>query len=300
MLYDDLQVKPDPPTQRGLREAVQALEKAGHEVIKWPHDVEHWKEGCRLHSSLTGFDGGQTITDLVHESGEPWAPNARIPDDWGTGGTPEYLYDLQIKQAKWKTHLLHMWNSTRDLTSGGKPVDGWLLPVDASCSARHQKCSGYTGYTAVFNIAGGYCGVPFHGCSSCHDCLSSEYTSISIPVTSASSEIDFRDESHIPRNEIDRQVWEQCELLVCRCIHSRLNGLPPDDPEMCNGARVGMQLVGKRLEEEKVIEMAKVVVAALNAARGLTTILSEVAEMIDMRCHDEWSPVRTSHCNTIL
>ena len=50
---------------------------------------------------------------------------------------------------------------------------------------------------------------------------------------------------------------------------SRVRGWPcSDDPEIYDGAPVGVQLVARKYEEEKVWAIAKVVDAALKAARS--------------------------------
>jgi Asp-tRNA(Asn)/Glu-tRNA(Gln) amidotransferase A subunit family amidase len=64
-------------------------------------------------------------------------------------------------------------------------------------------------------------------------------------------------------------VHGQPSILIRPESPADLSARPlPDDPELLNGAQVGIQLVGKRLEEEKVIEMTKVVLKALAAVKG--------------------------------
>jgi Asp-tRNA(Asn)/Glu-tRNA(Gln) amidotransferase A subunit family amidase len=44
---------------------------------------------------------------------------------------------------------------------------------------------------------------------------------------------------------------------------ANINALVPDDPDTYHGAPASIQLVGRRLEEEKLLSIAKVVVDAL-------------------------------------
>lgn len=41
-----------------------------------------------------------------------------------------------------------------------------------------------------------------------------------------------------------------------------------DDPDLYDGAHVGVQIVGRRLQEEKVLALAKIVHEALSSSGG--------------------------------
>lgn len=71
------------------------------------------------------------------------------------------------------------------------------------------------------------------------------YSVVVIPVTKADKTIDVIDNSYEPLNEIDRKNWDAY------------------DPEMYDGAPVGVQLVARKFEEEKILGIAEVVMAAL-------------------------------------
>ncbi len=61
---------------------------------------------------------------------------------------------------------------------------------------------------------------------------------------------------------------EYFTLSVCDSVRSKLIiSCPPDDPELFDGLPVGLQLIGRTLEEEGVIAMTEVVVTALEASQ---------------------------------
>ncbi|KAB5559941.1 amidase signature domain-containing protein [Coniochaeta sp. 2T2.1] len=66
-----------------------------------------------------------------------------------------------------------------------------------------------------------------------------------IPVTKADKSQDPFDKGYEPRSDLDRKVWESY------------------DPEIYDGAPVGLQIMGRKFEEEKVLAIAQVVYAAL-------------------------------------
>ena len=53
---------------------------------------------------------------------------------------------------------------------------------------------------------------------------------------------------------------------AARSIKKIIIPCTPDDPELFDGLPVGLQLIGRTLEEEGVIAMTEVVVAALEAS----------------------------------
>ena len=102
----------------------------------------------------------------------------------------------------------------------GRPIDGIISPVSAMTACRHDTYK-YWGYSGVINLL--------------------DFSAVSFPVCNVDKALDPIDSSYQPRSELDRAVWAEYE------------------PEVYHGAPVGLQLIGKRLEEENVIEMAKVV-----------------------------------------
>lgn len=109
-----------------------------------------------------------------------------------------------------------LWNSTE--TESGSCVDVILTPTMSHSAVPHRKCK-WVGYTKVFNLL--------------------DYPALSFPAGTASKTLDpLPEDGYTPRNEID--AWN-------RSLY---------DPETMDGHPVGLQLVGRRFEEEKVLAVA--------------------------------------------
>ncbi|KAK3398744.1 amidase signature domain-containing protein [Sordaria brevicollis] len=106
----------------------------------------------------------------------------------------------------------------------GQEVDAVIMPV-APHGAVIPGRYYHLGYTEVVNLL--------------------NYSAAVIPVTKADKGLDGVDGTYKPVNEVDRANWESY------------------DPEIYHGAPVGVQIVARKFEEEKVLAIAKLVHAAL-------------------------------------
>ena len=94
-----------------------------------------------------------------------------------------------------------------------------------------------------------------------------DYSVAVIPITKADKSIDLFDNDYAPLNGVDERNWQSCKS-ICR-IPSRSNNFSltnvnrQDDPETYDGAPVGLQIVARKHEEEKVWAIAKIVDCAL-------------------------------------
>ncbi|KAJ3544536.1 hypothetical protein NM208_g2994 [Fusarium decemcellulare] len=73
------------------------------------------------------------------------------------------------------------------------------------------------------------------------------YSIAVIPVTRADRKIDVFDDSYEPLGDKDRLNWESY------------------DPDIYDGAPVGVQVVARKFEDEKVLAIAKIVYAAVQS-----------------------------------
>jgi amidase len=93
------------------------------------------------------------------------------------------------------------------------------------------------------------------------------YSAAVIPVTKADKSVDTVDATYKPINDLDRKNWDACKYshrwnwLVRHTANE--NATSADDPEIYDGAPVGIQIVARKFEEEKVLAIAKIVYAAL-------------------------------------
>ncbi|KAG8418083.1 hypothetical protein J3458_005520 [Metarhizium acridum] len=112
----------------------------------------------------------------------------------------------------------------------GQIVDAVIMPVAPHAAVIPGKYY-HTGYTKVINLL--------------------NYSAVVIPVTRADKSIDTIDGSYCPENETDQRNWDAY------------------DPQVYDGAPVGVQLVARKFEEEKILAIAKIVVAVLEEAKNM-------------------------------
>ncbi|KAL8808787.1 MAG: hypothetical protein Q9223_005987 [Gallowayella weberi] len=109
----------------------------------------------------------------------------------------------------------------------GHIVDAFIMPVAPHAAVIPGKDS-YGAYTEPINLL--------------------DYSAVVIPVTKAEKLIDKFDRGYKPMNEKDRKTWEAY------------------DPETYDGAPVGLQIVGRKWDEEKIWAISKIVDTALRTA----------------------------------
>lgn len=101
----------------------------------------------------------------------------------------------------------------------GQEVDAFIMPVAPHAAVIPGRYL-YTGYTEVINLL--------------------DYTACVIPITTADKTVDVADPDFVPLNDLDAKNWEGY------------------DPDLYDGAPVGLQIVGRKYEEEKVWAIAKI------------------------------------------
>ncbi|KAI7927361.1 hypothetical protein M0657_002963 [Pyricularia oryzae] len=111
----------------------------------------------------------------------------------------------------------------------GQEVDAIIVPVCQSAAVVPGKLYS-SGYTEIFNLL--------------------NYSVAVIPVTKADKEIDLMHDRYKPKLGLDELNWNSY------------------DPEIYHGAPVGIQIVGKKFEEEKVLAIAHLVNQALQESEG--------------------------------
>lgn len=128
----------------------------------------------------------------------------------------------QQKLAAQKRYL-DLWNSTKSPQTG-KPIDILLTPVMPHSAVPHRKCK-WVGYTKVFNFV--------------------DYPAVVLPAGRVSKDLDGAAAGNIgnyaPRNALDEWNWKLFDM-------DTMDGMP-----------IGVQVVGRRLMEEKVLGAAKAI-----------------------------------------
>lgn len=112
-------------------------------------------------------------------------------------------------------------------SKSGHPVDILLVPTMPHTALPHRCCR-WVGYTKLFNFL--------------------DYTALSFPAGRASKDLDNEGSvasTYQPRNSQDAWNWDQY------------------DAESMDGHNVGLQIVGRRFEEERVLGAARQIQALL-------------------------------------
>ncbi|KAI1855595.1 hypothetical protein JX266_000460 [Neoarthrinium moseri] len=217
-------VKPHPTISRGVDSAIDAIRQAGHKVIGW--DPPSHLEGSRIYAGIV-FADVHDVHDAIRLSGEPLM-TALEPlfgkDEPRKSMDMKDYYALVLRFRKYQEQYAEYWESTKTLTGTGRPVDGIITPVAAHAAVRHNSFFSYN-YTIVYNIL--------------------DYAAVTVPVTFADKNIDIARPYPEPLNDTDEKNWNAY------------------DPEMYHGAPIGIQIVGRRLEEEKVLALAEVLSGVL-------------------------------------
>ncbi|KAI4263220.1 MAG: hypothetical protein L6R42_001631 [Xanthoria sp. 1 TBL-2021] len=217
-----------PPVKRALETVIERLEKQGHRIIEWKPPAH--KRGLDTLSAAWTYDNGADIRLAFELSGEPMAP--QIESTYGAEFNDDppkdatFIAANNIARREYQKEYMEYWNSTAELTGTGQPVDIVIAPVAPFAAARPNSFSWY-GYSGIVNAL--------------------DYTACTLPVTTVDKSIDVMDPSFNPLSDLDKSIMDKY------------------DPEVYDGAHVGVQLIGRRLQEEKVLAVTEYVAGVLNA-----------------------------------
>lgn len=246
VLYDDEVVRPHPPISRVLKSAVKALQDAGHEVFEWDAQLhadcielmvcpiacfpknppfvknEHANFGSSNQDEYYTADGGEDIRNDVAAGGEPLIPHVQHLVDRGDA-ISVYKY-WQLNRRKWDLQqaYLEKWSSFQSPESG-KIADVLIMPPMPHSAVPHRGCK-WVGYTKVWNLL--------------------DYPAMVIPGGNVAQEDLAAEWDFEARNEVDE--WTK-NLWTDNREDMAAMSLP-----------IGVQLVGRRLEEEKLLAAATV------------------------------------------
>ncbi|KAL4820404.1 amidase signature domain-containing protein [Aspergillus spinulosporus] len=131
----------------------------------------------------------------------------------------------KINVAKREYQKLYMdyWNSTSELTGTGRPVDAVICPAAPHAAVIPTQYS-HVGYTSVINVL--------------------DYTSVVIPVTNADKSVDVN---------VSREFLGELDEISYKNY----------DANVYDRAPAGVQMFGRRLQEEKMLVLAEYVGSAV-------------------------------------
>lgn len=173
------------------------------------------------------LDGGKEYFDILRAGGEA----AVQQTEWILSHAKDKAYSagdifkLNLARETFRADALDHWNQTISRTSTGRPVDAIISPVAPSLAPPHDTTVSWT-YTSHWNLL--------------------DYPAAVFPVGRYMG-LEAEVPSSVPRNETEIAVHRQWT----------------DAPERAVGLPVGLQIIGRRLNEEKVLAMLQVVTDAM-------------------------------------
>ncbi|GJE89672.1 amidase [Phanerochaete sordida] len=231
ILWDDGVVAPHPPVLEALASAKDALLAAGHDVIPW-EPIGH-QEAWDLITKLYFLDGGAEYRETLAQ--DPPVPQT----EWMLGQVPNggapfsvaEIFRLNLAREAFRTKILQHWKATEARTRTGRPVDAVLSPVAPTLAPPHDTTR-WWGYTSYWNLL--------------------DYSAAVFPVgrfdadayrtRDAPADITLPRDARNPTEEFIRAQW---------------------DPRTYHNAAVSLQLIGRRLNEERLLGMLRKVEDAL-------------------------------------
>ncbi|EDN99538.1 hypothetical protein SS1G_02392 [Sclerotinia sclerotiorum 1980 UF-70] len=215
-----------PPIARGLALTKRALEAAGHEVFEW-EPTNHPEMAKEMNNSFYTL-GGAAILELTRKHDEPVfesMKNYEFAYDQGEHGTlgPTKLREMITRRNAYQKEYLDRWTSTGK--DGKDVMDAIIMPASPWTAPRlgiTQTDAFCVNFTGVWNLL--------------------DYPACTFPVMFADERVDKR------RGEEWMPLCEKDGLLQGDYEERFYHGTP-----------VALQCVGRRLEDEKVLEMVGVI-----------------------------------------
>ncbi|KAJ9627027.1 hypothetical protein H2203_003487 [Taxawa tesnikishii (nom. ined.)] len=223
IIGDDGVVKPHPPVLRALNRLTTALGSHGDvELVDFP-PYKH-NEAWRIISFLYFADSAAEEKAAIDASQEPWRPLSHfiITDNPNVRNlTVSEVWKLTSEREDYRTQYAAHWNSVSGSVDANDLVDVILCPVGPGVAPQIDT-SRYWGYTSQWNLL--------------------DYPALVFPTgLKVEPEKDIRQEGYMSRNEKDEYNYNLYEA------------------EKYRDAPIALQLVGRRYEDEKVIEALELI-----------------------------------------
>lgn len=232
-----------PPVKRALEEVVKTVERLGHKVVDWTPPAGLHAKLLDIINKCWSFDGSKHAFDTFALSGESPAPQVLVSSAEQYDATQ--IAEVMVQKRDACKEYMEYWNATVGETGTDRPVDAVISPVAPFAAARPAGNT-YYGYTTWVNLL--------------------DYTSVVVPVTTVDKNIDTADPAFQPLSDTDQKTHDLCEFAnILQYLHSANADNLIDDAEIYDGAHVSIQLVGRRLQEEKMLALASYVSNALHS-----------------------------------
>ncbi|GLA28359.1 acetamidase [Aspergillus phoenicis ATCC 13157] len=203
----------------------RALLELAHKLKDQGHEVITWDTSyhhdcVKLMDQYYVADGFEDVLRDINASGEPMIPHVQGLADRAKGKALSVYEYWQVNKKKIALRQKYLSRWNQTRSPSGKPVDVLLGPTTAHTAVPHHKLR-WVGYTKVWNLL--------------------DYPAVSFPVDEVRKEVDVQPNGYQPRNDLDAWNWE---------IY---------DPHVMNGHPVSLQVIGKTLNDEKVLGAATII-----------------------------------------
>ena len=159
----------------------------------------------------------QDVFKDINASGEPAIPN--IKNLLNPNLPKVNMNELwDVQLQKWDFQMEYLAKWREFEAENDCELDCIIAPISPTAAIRHDQFK-YYGYASAINLL--------------------DFTSVVVPVMFADKAADGKNMKHTPANDLDAAV--QAEY----------------DPEAYHGAPVAVQIIGKRLTEEKTLAIAE-------------------------------------------
>ncbi|KAK0670021.1 Acetamidase [Cercophora samala] len=234
-------VVPHPPVARALQIVRQALTDADFErnslnpnILPYVSELLDWlppsnNHSSEIHGPIARGDGCPDVWEAIQQSGEPIVPEIENVFPGGKRRPPIPLPEYEqvvLKMNDYRWEYNDYWQSSAGKTSSGRPVDVVIAPVTPHTAIPPGKFI-YSAYTDALNVL--------------------DFCNVVIPITFADKNQDTVDPNFQPLTDKDRQ------------------NMASYDPELFDGTPAAIQVFGRRLDEERVLSVAQIVVDAVAA-----------------------------------
>jgi amidase len=147
----------------------------------------------------------------------------------------------QVQLDKWNYQSEYLAKIREFEAKTGRELDAIIAPITPTAAIRHNQFK-YYGYASAINVL--------------------DFTSVVVPVTFADKGVDKVNEGFAPIGEMDKVVQGECKFIsFFSTFHESIvsceanDGI--DDPQAYHGAPVAVQIIGRRLTEERVMAIAE-------------------------------------------
>lgn len=180
-----------PPVQRALDMTIEAVKKAGHEVIEW--EARNVSDMCHYIETFFAADGGKFIVENM--DGEPPLENQKWLFEQFDDVPSSVIWGMQRGRAELCKQTVDQWKETSKQTFSGRQIDGIISPSAVVPAHPHQSPT-YLGYTSYWNAV--------------------DFPCASFPVTQVNQDLDDKPVDFAPISDREKKMWDSYEVQECK------------------------------------------------------------------------------------